>query len=238
MKAVLSGAVLLLAALLTPSASRAAETLAAPTAKPRFSLEDIKGGALFRHGFSFGVAFQAHLARSSGRQANTGFGLTPFVAFYPRALFFVGPETSAYCASRWGGFDIKTASDIADGVARERTIKETGKQSPTDSEVKEATGWNIKSPGAGCWKQWFGAYVGVPSKFKADAVLTTDVPAYTEFNPIFSTGLIFSPSTYFSVLGGLTRSRIASSGGQSHPVTSISIGLGGSIEVVSLLVGK
>ncbi len=258
MKAVLSGLMLLSAASLMPGYSWAAGTpapaaetpapavaapapaVAAPApavGKPRLTLDDIKGGMLFRHGFSFGVAFQAHLSRSSGRQGNTGLGLTPFVAVYP-ATRFIADETSTYCASRWGGFNTADASEIANGVARARTIKETKIVNPDNAKIKEITDWDVEDAGAGCWRQWFGLYVGIPSKFKANAVLDKDVPTFTEFNPMFSVGVIFSPSTYVSVLGGLTRSRIAASGEASHPITSISVGLGGSIEIVSLLVGK
>ncbi|MCY0997921.1 hypothetical protein OWM54_12355 [Myxococcus sp. MISCRS1] len=210
-----------------------------PPGKPRLTLDDIKGGMLFRHGFSFGVGFQAHLPRTSGRQGSAGFGLVPFVSLFP-ATWFIADETSTYCASRWGGFGKDEARGIANSVARARTTSLTGDKNPSDAEVQRVTNWDVEKPGAWCWRQWIGLYVGVPSKFKADAALGDDVAetVFTEFNPIFSGGVIFSPSTYFSVLGGLTRSRIAANGSPSHPVTSVSIGLGGSIEIVGLLIGK
>lgn len=244
--------VVLFACLSAPSVSRAAEA-SSSTEKPQFTLDDIKGGKLFRHGFSFGAAFQVHVPRSGGRQQGFGFGLTPFLALHPRA-WWIGDETSAYCAARWDGFDEDRAKNIANEVARARTIeflekerkqaeKEGKPVGPAVSkaepdQIAERTGWDEKLPGAGCWKQWLGLYVGIPSKFKVDAVLAGDAPVYSEFNPLFSAGLVVSPKSYISGTFGFTRSRVALSGGPSHLVTSVSVGVGGSLEIFGLIIGK
>lgn len=209
------------------------------------SLEDIKGGQLFRHGISVGYSAVAH-APIEGPQENLGVGSMPYVSFHP-FTWERGDTTRVWCSARWAGRTSKESQDIANAVAEQKTkekLEAKGKTLPTDREErrkaildkKEGDGWDIDKGGAGCWKQWFGLYVGIPAAYKADVTFGPNT-AFQEVNPRISSGLIFSPSVYLSLLAGVSYTRAAPEKAKSEGGWVFTTGAGASFELFSGLFG-
>jgi len=167
--------------------------------KATYSLDDIKGGVLFRNGLSVGYAAVAH-APLKGPQENLGVGPMPYVSVHP-LTWFRADVTRTWCAASWAGRTSKESQKIANAVAAQRTQEKLGKDLPTDRKELRAVildkekgeGWDIDKAGAGCWTQWLGLYVGIPGTYKADVTLESNT-VFQEVNPRISAGFIGSSS--------------------------------------------
>jgi len=201
--------------------------------------------------------------------------VTPYVGVLPRRWFIKGDVTRRYCANKWLLGDAQQTADAyayakarveaekelekseLDEKERARLegVKDSKSNSGHDAKVKELTGWRPGAPGR-CGAFVPGLYVGIPAKFKTSAFdgiegLTTD-----EFDPLFSTGIIFAPTAAFSFMLGYTVSSVHTEGsyegatlaGEDEPETfsykrtrrtgHLSIGIGANFDLASFLIKR
>jgi endonuclease/exonuclease/phosphatase family metal-dependent hydrolase len=102
--------------------------------------------------------------------------------------------------------------------------------------VWKLTGWVMGREGI-CHPWVPGLYVGIPlGGFTANGRSTdSELTKAREFKPLFATGFVFAPFTYFSLLAGLTLSNVKGDDEKNRRALSATIGLGGNIDVFSLL---
>jgi len=74
------------------------------------------------------------------------------------------------------------------------------------------SGWSTEKQGSCGWGWAPGVYVGLPTGFEANAIDSIRGLSTAEFDPLFSTGLILTPNSAFSLLIGYTASNVHTSG--------------------------
>lgn len=97
------------------------------------------------------------------------------------------------------------------------------------------TGWATGHEGT-CHAWVPGAYVGIPLGFTANGRSKDDEKVQArDFKPLISAGAVLAPFTYFSLLAGITVSNVKGDDGKNRRALSATIGLGGNIDIVGLL---
>ena len=101
---------------------------------------------------------------------------------------------------------------------------------PSDAIVKY-TGWEPGIP-AKCWPDTLGFYLGIPLTYDA-----TFGPGDTKrtVKPQFSFGFAYAPAPYFNLLVGATRSQVELSTTDMKQVFQLTIGVGGTVDIVGSL---
>ncbi len=100
--------------------------------------------------------------------------------------------------------------------------------------------WNPTLAGK-CGSTRFGVYFGINLPTKVDVSSRGGSIAVTEqsYNGIFSTGFVFAPSAYFSILAGIAHGRVRPSADAGQvPVWGANLGLGGNLDLIGLFAGK
>ncbi len=141
-----------------------------------------------------------------------------------------------------------------DGYKETASKKEFPSADPDkEKEILRLTGWNTSLNGKCSPGRFFGFYWGLPATFNTSgkAPDTDDPVKARDFKPVSSVGIAIAPIAALSVLVGYTWSHVtddardadlmampatkAYAGGVNHTVHSISIGLGGNLDLVGVL---
>ncbi len=131
---------------------------------------------------------------------------------------------------------------------------------PTDKDEKQAeilkrTGWDTEKDGRCSWGRVFGFYWGLPASYNTNgkAPDTKDTVKARDFKPVSSFGVAYAPVSAVSILVGYTWSHVtddakdadtttmpatpAYTGGVNHTVHSVSVSVGGNLDLVGVLFG-
>jgi hypothetical protein len=223
---------------------------------------DFKAGRLIRYGVTGGAAFAVHVPLQPEEQEQAGVSAMPYVAVFPFWWAIRGDVTRAYCGEFFSSADGESAMAYANTMATKlaRTRKQKTDPSvndeykPSRTEILDLTGWDTELKGSCGAARMFGLYWGIPASFNVNgkAPDTSDAIKSRDFKPVSSVGLAFAPFAAVSLLLGYTWSHvnddeikagenamppIAYAGGKNHTVHSLSVSVGGNLDLVGALLG-